>query len=43
MRVIQAIHREEEGCMMVSLLFKAKEQLFDPDDLPRQAAPGPFS
>jgi len=32
MRVIQAIHREENGLITVSLLFKTREQLLDPDD-----------
>jgi len=32
MRVIQATRREEDGHTTVSLLFKAKEQLLDPDD-----------
>jgi hypothetical protein len=32
MRVIQSIHREEDGCTTVSLLFKTKEQLLDPGD-----------
>jgi hypothetical protein len=32
MRIIQATHREEDGLTAVSLLFKGREQLFDPGD-----------
>jgi len=32
MRVIRSEHREAEGGITVSLLFKTREQLLDPDD-----------
>jgi hypothetical protein len=32
MRVIRSEHREADGTVTVSLLFKAREQLLDPDD-----------
>ena len=32
MKVIEAIHREENGRTIVSLKFKTRDQLFDPDD-----------
>jgi hypothetical protein len=32
MKVIEAIHREENGRTIVSLKFKTRDQLFDPED-----------
>jgi hypothetical protein len=32
MKVIEAIHREENGRIIVSLKFKTRDQLLDPDD-----------
>ena len=32
MKVIEAVHREENGRTIVSLKFKTRDQLFDPDD-----------